>query len=318
MNAGTKVGGFVALLVVVGLAGAGIGSLAGPIDTGSPGHDGAEHTDDTGSEPGHDEGHDPGAATEPGSTEDPHAGHDAVPDDDGTADEGSAAAPGTSPTQDGYRLALDPEVDGEIRFQVLDPDGAPVVDTEIVHEKALHLIMVGISEPDYAHLHPEVDGAGTWSVAVPDVAPGPYRVVADLTPSGGPALVLGDDLTVPGERTSRGGVLAEGNPTTVDAITVTFDGHPEVGDTDLAFTATRDGEVIEPEPYLGARGHLVAFRAGDLAYAHVHPHSDDASSAVRFTATFPTANRYALYLDLQVDGVVHTFPFVVEVHGHDR
>ncbi|HEX7131121.1 MAG TPA: hypothetical protein VF228_01015, partial [Iamia sp.] len=180
----------------------------------------------------------------------------------------------------------------------------------------LHLILVGRTQADYAHVHPEVDAEGTWSVPLPEVTPDSYRVVADLQPVGGPELALAGDLVVPGEMGSRGGVPVAGNPTTVDGITVTFEGHPEVGDTELAFTATRAGEVIEPDPYLGARGHLVAFRAGDLAYSHVHPHEDE-SGPIRFTASFPSADRYALYLDLQVDGVVRTFVFLVEVdHEH--
>src|SRR5699024_11235811 len=44
----------------------------------------------------------------------------------------------------------------------------------------------------------------------------------------------------------------------------------------LTMTVTRDGEpVTELEPYLGAFGHLVALRDGDLAYLHVHPHEDE-------------------------------------------
>ncbi len=293
MNAGAKVGAFLAGLLVVGAAGAGLGALAGPIDTAPSGHR---------VEAGHDE-------TSAAPTDDGHDDHRVS---------GADTAEGTEGTDGGYRLALEPLAD-DIRFRVLDPEGAPVVETEVVHEKPLHLIVVGRDLTSYAHLHPEVDAEGTWSVARPDLPAGSYRVVADLTPGDGPALALAADLVVLPEA---------GNPTTVDDLTVTLDGHPEVGDTELAFTVTRGGEPVEPEPYLGARGHLVAFRADDLAYSHVHPHdgdsgrhpghSADASPAVEFTATFPAPGAYRLFLDLQVDGVVHTFPFTVEVHDHEH
>ena len=40
----------------------------------------------------------------------------------------------------------------------------------------------------------------------------------------------------------------------------------------LTLTVTKDGQpVTDLQPYLGAYGHLVALRAGDLAYLHVHP-----------------------------------------------
>ena len=43
----------------------------------------------------------------------------------------------------------------------------------------------------------------------------------------------------------------------------------------LTLTVSRDGRpVTDLEPYLGAYGHLVALRAGDLAYLHVHPEGE--------------------------------------------
>ena len=42
-------------------------------------------------------------------------------------------------------------------------------------------------------------------------------------------------------------------------------------EAELRFTVSRGGETIRTEPYLGAGGHLVALREGDLAYLHVHP-----------------------------------------------
>jgi hypothetical protein len=79
--------------------------------------------------------------------------------------------------------------------------------------------------------------------------------------------------------------------------------------------------VTTLEPYLGAYGHLVALRAGDLAYLHVHPEGEEPAAgqlsgpSVTFSAEAPTAGRYLLYLDFQVDGKVHTATFTVEAAG---
>jgi hypothetical protein len=63
-------------------------------------------------------------------------------------------------------------------------------------------------------------------------------------------------------------------------------------------------------PYLGAKGHLVALRRGDLAFLHVHP--DDRS--LRFMATLPTAGRYRLFLQFKTDdGRLHAAAFTREV-----
>jgi len=73
--------------------------------------------------------------------------------------------------------------------------------------------------------------------------------------------------------------------------------------------------VTTLQPYLGAAGHLVALRSGDLAYLHVHPMGERPAASsgpdIAFLAQAPSAGRYLLYLDFQVDGQVHTAAFTV-------
>ena len=77
-------------------------------------------------------------------------------------------------------------------------------------------------------------------------------------------------------------------------------------EAELRFTVTEDGVPVRTEPYLGAGGHLVALRDGDLAFLHVHPTDDENA---RFAATFPTAGRYRLFLQFQHEDRVHTVAF---------
>ena len=69
-------------------------------------------------------------------------------------------------------------------------------------------------------------------------------------------------------------------------------------------------------------GHIVALRAGDLAYLHVHPDgtSDDGSTqscpGVVFHATMPSSGTYHLYLDSQHQDEVRTVAFTVTTDGH--
>jgi hypothetical protein len=78
----------------------------------------------------------------------------------------------------------------------------------------------------------------------------------------------------------------------------------------LRFTITTDGAPVRTEPYLGAGGHLVALRDGDLAFLHVHPAQDH---SVEFDATFPTEGRYRLFLQFKHAGRVHTVAFTQTV-----
>ena len=92
--------------------------------------------------------------------------------------------------------------------------------------------------------------------------------------------------------------------------------------SELTFTVVEERRARHHlEPYLGAFGHLVALRDGDLAFLHVHPEGDEPTAGrhrrarcrVRRRAAHP--GRYLLYLDFQVDGKVHSAPFVVDTTG---
>ena len=80
-------------------------------------------------------------------------------------------------------------------------------------------------------------------------------------------------------------------------------------ESELTFAVTRNGRPVSLQDYLGAKGHLVALRQGDLAFLHVHP---DANS-LRFAATFLDAGHYRLFLQFKVAGHVHTAAFTLEV-----
>ena len=81
-------------------------------------------------------------------------------------------------------------------------------------------------------------------------------------------------------------------------------------ESELAFTVTRNGTPVALQNYLGAKGHLVALRQGDLAFLHVHPDEN----SLKFMATFPTAGNYRLFLQFKTDdGRLHTAAFTQEV-----
>jgi hypothetical protein len=84
----------------------------------------------------------------------------------------------------------------------------------------------------------------------------------------------------------------------------------------------KDGHpVTDLQPYLGAYGHLVALRAGDLAYLHVHPTGHPGGGAtpagpqIRFAAEVPSTGTYRLYLDFRHEGVVRTAELTATVRS---
>ncbi|BAS18531.1 conserved hypothetical protein (plasmid) [Arthrobacter sp. Hiyo8] len=92
--------------------------------------------------------------------------------------------------------------------------------------------------------------------------------------------------------------------------------------SELTLSVSKNGAPVTTlQPYLGAFGHLVALRDGDLAYLHVHPEGAEPQNGqvsgptVRFAAEAPTSGRYMLYFDFQVDGAVHSAAFVLAADG---
>jgi len=224
---------------------------------------------------------------------------------------------GLAVAEAGYRLVVEQSVvaagtPSRFAFSIVDDHGVAVTTFDQLHERALHLIVLSRNLVDYLHLHPVMDPSGRWSVDLPALSPGSYRVFADFQPTGAANLTLGIDITVPGNPTTVQ-LPPPSNVATVDGYTVTMTGTPRVGDAELSFTVETAGAVVHTDPYLGAAGHLVAIRSGDLAYLHVHPTSETTNPVVTFMGEFPTAGTYRLFFDFSHADVVRTASFTVTV-----
>lgn len=213
------------------------------------------------------------------------------------------------------RTALRRGTNNSYTFRIVDAKGATVRDFALEHGKRLHLIAVRRDLTGYQHLHPTQRPNGSWTVPLRFSEPGTYRVFADFTPEGGKKTTLGTDVLVDGDAAYRA-LPAPTTRASVDGYHVAITGTPAAGEmAKLTFTVTRGGRpVTDLQPYLEARGHLVALRADDLAYLHVHP-EDEATPGDRiaFMTELPTAGRYRLFLQFKHENRVHTVAFTQEV-----
>lgn len=237
-----------------------------------------------------------------------------------------APMPGVTSARGGYLLspvAVPKAVGevGELSFQILDASGDATTGFATSHEKKLHLIVVRTDGTQFRHVHPTMAADGTWSLPWDWAAGGTYRIYADFIPdgdAGAGTITLTRTVEVAGEFTPT--PAAPNDTATVDGFTVELTGDLVAGDSShLTFSVTKDGRpVTDLQPYLGAFGHLVALREGDLAYLHVHPEGEEPAAGelsgpeIEFAAEAPTPGRYLLYLDFQVNGKVHSAPFVVD------
>ncbi|MFL6082953.1 MAG: hypothetical protein ACJ74F_07040 [Mycobacterium sp.] len=232
---------------------------------------------------------------------------------------------GLMSAQGGYTLELaqtrvNASKDVPLRFRITDSSGTPVTRYVDSHEKQLHLIVVRRDMAGFQHVHPVLDGDGTWSVPVDLSSAGDYRVFADFVPAGGQALTLGADVHVAG-RYDPQQLPPAATTTTVDGYTVTLSGNPKANESSmLTLSVSRNGKpVTDLQPYLGAYGHLVALRESDLAYLHVHPMGEPGDGVtpsgpeIGFHTTLPNAGNYRLFLDFRHNDVVRTAEFTVSV-----
>lgn len=234
---------------------------------------------------------------------------------------------GVTVAQSGYQLEglSVPEGIGQnskLSFTIAGPDGKPVTSYEVEHEQDLHLIVVRSDGTHFRHVHPVMDEAGRWSLPWSWDAAGTYRVYADIVPTeSGEKLTLTSTVDVAGDFKPAAPEVSA--TTTLDGFDVALTGDLSAGaESTLTVEVSGDGKPETGlQPYLGAYGHLVALRKGDLAYLHVHPEGaepvgEEASGPeVEFATTAPTAGRYYLYFDFQVDGTVHTAQFTLDTTG---
>ncbi len=290
MSAPVRLAVFAALLVAVFAGAAAAGAVFDPEDTSG----GAATSAEAHGEPA--EAH--------GETADGHA------EPAGATPAAEGALPGLAVAQGGLRLQLDESRlargnRAQLSFRIVDDHGRPVRSFDVAHDKRMHLIVVRRDLAGFQHLHPEMRPDGTWTADVDVRLGGTYRVFADFTRDG-EQQTLGSDVHVPGPYAPRA--------VPAPATTATDDRGLEVRlrsrGTRVAFDVLRDGRVVngELQPYLGAKGHLVTLRTGDLAYLHTHPDGDE----LAFETELPSAGTYRTWVQFKLDGRVHTAAFTQE------
>ncbi len=226
-----------------------------------------------------------------------------------------SSAPGHAHAGPEYSLALETTAfplgtQRDLRFRVVGGSGETVTNFAVKHDKQMHVVVVRSDLTGYQHLHPSLGADGVWSVPVTLGAPGSWRVFADFATGDGDA-VASAFVSVAGAY-SPVALPAPGVVADIPGVSVAVDGALRSGGTEPLTLRVSAGPL---QRYLGAYGHLVLVRAGDLAFVHVHP--EDAVRAdgreVRFWVTPPGPGTYRAYFDFSISDVVRTAEFTVSV-----
>jgi len=231
-------------------------------------------------------------------------------------------------------------------FTVRDGQGTQVRQLQVVHEKAMHLLVVSEDLNDFEHLHPKQTEDGSFFVSHTFQHAGNYRLYVDFTPSHADPVVDRFMLTVSGSGRPAVALVADTAGTkTVQReslnVTMTTEKPLRVGVQSMLNFAVADAHTNKPvtdlQPYLGALAHFVIISQDGIDFLHAHPvekgetpapqghhghggkesnshmHGMSMASASEVGAhtRFPRTGVYKVWAQFQRGGRIITVPFVV-------
>jgi hypothetical protein len=217
-------------------------------------------------------------------------------------------------------LRATPTVSGvRLRLAVTHPSTHAIVRRfEIVHERPMHLFVVGDGLEFFAHEHPVAQRDGVFMLDLALPRRGPYMAIAEFLPVGGTPQTF-QELFTTGEPFGRGPAPAvDAAPKIADGMRVSIDAAAlhsgQAGKLTFRIEdAVSSAPVTDLEPYLGASAHLLIVPADLTEAVHGHPAQAGSGPVLSFAPILPRAGRYKLWLQVQRGGRVSTAAFVVDV-----
>ena len=198
----------------------------------------------------------------------------------------------------------------ELTITLKDMDGNLFDDLKVTHEKLMHLIIVNEDLETFIHLHPEKVSEGVYQANY-ELEEGMYKVYVDIKPSEKAYEIQPISLMV-GDHHHHGDHATLEKETNWVKVIDQYE-----AELDVSSFSMKDHIVLsfninggEPEPYLGALGHVVIIDEKMEEFIHVHPSSTELPV---FEAHFSKPGMYKLWAEFKLDGRVHAFPFVLEI-----
>ena len=229
---------------------------------------------------------------------------------------------GTRPSEVGYSLE-DVEVSGsaggtgEVSFRIEGFRGRPVTDYVEEQTRDLHLYVVRDDLAVFRHLHPTMADDGTWRAPVSLPASGDYRVITEFVArdegGNGDHVILGETVPVAG--------TTDDAPSLEPMLRVDVTEEPVAGPQGRLVLRVRDDrdEPVRLDTYLGSYGHVTGFARESGAMVHLHPlgapETTDVGSSLTFHTEVEDPGDYLLFVQVRVDGFLHTVPVPVTVGG---
>lgn len=203
-------------------------------------------------------------------------------------------------------MVRDQSTDSEIVFSVRDGDQV-FTDYGVSHTKEMHLIVVRDDLQHFQHIHPERDATGVWRIPFTAPAGGSYWLYADFVDQEENSYTIRTDKNYAGDRGTEGVAKNFETTKTVDGYRFTF--KSTVSGNEVTFTydiTDSQGQPVQLEEYLGARGHSVLISpSGDF----IHTHASDEGDMPVFATAMPSDEFYRAFTQFQIKGKIVTVDF---------
>jgi hypothetical protein len=193
-----------------------------------------------------------------------------------------------------------------LRFRVCQmPQGTPVDDLQVEHEKLMHVIGMREDLGAFLHIHPQRAASGLWEVIHVFTNAGRYQIWSDIKHRGTMYSFAHPRFTVAGETrvTPRGPVpQLQDRKSGYDISLKSAEPAPVAGRTNLFEVIVRDesGRQIGTDFFLGALMHFVIVKDDLSVYRHGHAKEHWKSGrTVTFEQVFPTAGLYKIFAQLR-------------------
>ncbi len=210
-----------------------------------------------------------------------------------------------------------------LAITVKHPNGTAIENFDIFQEKLMHLIVVSDDLQSFTHLHPIYKNKGRFELTANFPQPGSYTLFSDYKPAQSQEQVSVSKIQVSGIG-STVSPIDFNHTKTFETTKINFSAsQPTVkaGEEvtlmfDLKDAATNQS-LIDLQPYLGEKGHLVIIRQSTPLtaenYIHAHALKNTSFGKVDFTTSFPQPGNYKLWGQFNRNGKIITADFWVNV-----
>jgi hypothetical protein len=170
----------------------------------------------------------------------------------------------------------------KLTISITEKSGTPIREFEPVHDKLMHLIIVGEDLSYFAHIHPVLENNGeSFTIVHTFPEAGKYKLWVDFKPKGGNQNVLDFMAEVKGLPAHNpialvhDGIYIKESSDKNYQISLKLPQEKIVANTDIdivfSISDAAGNPVIDLEPLMGAGGHSVIISSNIQDFLHVHP-----------------------------------------------